>query len=289
MAINGVLCKFNFLCFEFKHKYKYTVFNSTHGVNPSLLLLSNMVSMMTVKLDYNNYLVWRHQIEVILEAYSMINFIEDNLEAPDPLLKDSSGNYTTEANLEYIQWRNREQTLFTFINSTLSPSILALTVVAVCFDEEELIHLALEALPPKYDAFCYAIRTRSDVVTLEELNTLLNAEERSIKKRRRGKNSDNRGRGNGRGNSNGQFSVGQPNQFTTGQSQFFGQSYNGQEGQRPVCQNCGKNGHTALDCYHRMNFAYQGRRPPAKLASMAASSMDAHSGPPSNQNWLTDI
>ena len=61
---------------------------STHGVNPSTLL-SNMV---TVKLDYNNYLVWRHQIEVILEAYSMINFIEDNLEAPDPLLKDSSGN-----------------------------------------------------------------------------------------------------------------------------------------------------------------------------------------------------
>ena len=28
-----------------------------HGVNPSLLLLSNMVNMMTVKLDYNNYLV----------------------------------------------------------------------------------------------------------------------------------------------------------------------------------------------------------------------------------------
>uniref|UniRef100_A0A7N2LE27 Retrotransposon Copia-like N-terminal domain-containing protein n=1 Tax=Quercus lobata TaxID=97700 RepID=A0A7N2LE27_QUELO len=174
---------------------------STHGVNPSLLLLSNMASMMTVKLDYNNYLVWRHQIEVILEAYSIINFIEDNLEAPNPLLKDSSGKYTTEANSDYIQWRNCGQALFTFINSTLSPSILALTV--------------------EYDAFCSAIRSRSDVVTLEEMNTLLNAEERSIKK--------------------------------------------------------------------RMNFAYQGRHPPAKLASMAASSMDAHLGPPSNQNWLTDI
>ena len=101
---------------------------STHGVNPLLLLLFNMASMMTVKLDYNNYLVWRHQIEVILEAYSMINFIEDNLEAPNPFLKDSSGNYTTEANPEYTQRRNREQALFTFINFTLSPSILALTV-----------------------------------------------------------------------------------------------------------------------------------------------------------------
>ncbi|KAK9984565.1 hypothetical protein SO802_034090 [Lithocarpus litseifolius] len=97
--------------------------------------------------------------------------------------------------------------------------------------------------------------------------------------RGRGRNGNNRGRGNGRGNNNGQFSGGQSTQFPNGQSQFFGHSYNGQgqflpsqsqsksnfqQGQRPVCQICGKNGHTALDCYHRMNFAYQGRHPPAK-------------------------
>lgn len=64
---------------------------SNHGINPSLLLLSNMASMMTMKLDYNNYLVWRHQIEVILEAYSLINFIEDSNGAPDPFMKDSLG------------------------------------------------------------------------------------------------------------------------------------------------------------------------------------------------------
>ena len=75
---------------------------STHGVNPLLLLLSNMANMMTLKLDYNNYLVWRHQIKVILEAYSIINFIKDNLEALDPFLKDSSGNYITKANPEFI-------------------------------------------------------------------------------------------------------------------------------------------------------------------------------------------
>lgn len=36
-----------------------------------------------------------------------------------------------------------------------------LGVVAVCVDEEELIHLALEALPSKYDVFCSAICTRN--------------------------------------------------------------------------------------------------------------------------------
>ena len=78
-----------------------------HGVNPSLLLLSNMANMVTVKLDYNNYMVWRHQIEVILVAYSMINFIDDDDHALDPFLKDSSGNFTTKANLEFFQWKSR--------------------------------------------------------------------------------------------------------------------------------------------------------------------------------------
>ena len=44
--------------------------------------------------------------------------------------------------------------------------------MAVCVDQEELIHLALEALPQEYDACCSAIQTRNDVVTLEELNTV---------------------------------------------------------------------------------------------------------------------
>ena len=41
-----------------------------------------------------------------------------------------------------------------------------LSFVAVVIDEEELIHLVLEALPQEYGAFCSAIRTRNDVFTL---------------------------------------------------------------------------------------------------------------------------
>ena len=57
-----------------------------------------------------------------------------------------------------------------------------LVAIVVCVDEEELIHLALEALASEYDAFCSEIRTRNDILTLEELNILLNAEERSNRK-----------------------------------------------------------------------------------------------------------
>ena len=245
-------------------------------VNPSLLLLSSMSSMMTVKLDFTNYIVWKHQISVILEAYAMIDFLDSSCVAPNSFLKDSTGNFIGESNPEYISWRSRKQAHFTFINSMLSPSVLALTVgqrsakavwivlenrfasvsrshvlslrnkllsikkgpesmdnffqrikeardrlssIAVLIDEEELIHLVLEALPNEYSAFCFAIRTCNDIVTIEELNTVLNEEERAIKKKSetrdtpmamflrsgfnqnttkgRGRNGNQRGRGRG--------------------------------------------------------------------------------------------
>ena len=77
-------------------------------VNPSFLLLSNMSSMMMVKLDFTNYIVWKHQIVVILEAYAKISFLDDSCVAPDPFLKDSSRSFTREPNLEYLNWKSRE-------------------------------------------------------------------------------------------------------------------------------------------------------------------------------------
>ena len=51
------------------------------------------------------------------------------------------------------------------------------------FLDEELLHITIDGLPSKYDSFSFAIWTRSDVLSIEELNILLNAEERVIKKR----------------------------------------------------------------------------------------------------------
>jgi hypothetical protein len=37
-----------------------------------------------------------------------------------------------------------------------------------------------------------------------------------------------------------------------------------------ACQICGRFNHTALDCYHRMDYVYQGRHPPPQLQAMVA-------------------
>ena len=150
-----------------------------------------------------------------------------------------------------------------------------MVAVSVFLDDEELLHIALDGLPSEYDSFSSAIRTRSDIFSVEELNTLLNAEERVIKKRinngsssltmamnmnfqsqnygfsnqrgRGGRYSNPRGRG-GRGNFNNH------NSFTNNNGGFTksgnsGQYFKPQNSQGPpsqpfsprmYCQICGK-------------------------------------------------
>lgn len=58
----------------------------------------------------------------------MIDILDEPIIAPNHYLKDLFGNFTTEINLSFISWKNREQAMFTYINSNLSPAILTLIV-----------------------------------------------------------------------------------------------------------------------------------------------------------------
>jgi TRAP-type mannitol/chloroaromatic compound transport system substrate-binding protein len=45
-------------------------------------------------------------------------------------------------------------------------------------------------------------------------------------------------------------------------------------------------GHYAIDCYHRMDFAYQGKNPTIKFAAMASASNLQHTQ--TTETWFTD-
>ena len=91
----------------------------------------------------------------------------------------------------------------------------------------------------------------------------------------------NRGRGKGGRGSNGQSSKFSPfNHFQQGQS-----NSGGPRSDRPICQICGKLGHLAVNCYYKMDYAYQGKHPPAKLAAMATTSNACFT---QDQPWLAD-
>jgi hypothetical protein len=198
--------------------------------------------------------------------------------------------------------------------------------VGVDIDDEELLHVILKGLPPEYDAFCSAMRTRDKSLSCEDLHVLLTSEEESKKNAKsiaqefqhmamaatnfRGpppitntplplfNGSWNRGHGGhspnyrGRGRGGSQFSRGgysnPPQGFTQPSSPFAPPGSS--PSQRPQCQICLKQGHTALDCFHRMNYAYQGRQPPAKLAAIASTNMSNafQSQQPSSQAFYPD-
>jgi len=84
--------------------------------------------MMIVKLDSTNYIVWKHQITMVLETYSMFDLLNEFQPIPNKFLKDLSGSITTIINPDFQIWKLKEKALLTFMSSTLSPSILALTV-----------------------------------------------------------------------------------------------------------------------------------------------------------------
>uniref|UniRef100_A0A2N9IFR0 Integrase catalytic domain-containing protein n=1 Tax=Fagus sylvatica TaxID=28930 RepID=A0A2N9IFR0_FAGSY len=279
--------------------------NTNTTMQAPLLLLSNMSNLMSVKLDSTNFIVWKHQLSSILKAYSMIDFVDGTIPSPNRFLTNAEGVLTTAVNPDFQLWNTRDQALLTLINSTLSPSVLSMVVG---HNSAQEVWKTLEH--------------RNEPVSFEEIMVLLQTEEQSIsdvsdsgkdlhsmalfasatannknsnsqssfyvnnsQSRGRGRNNNShRGRGGGRFNHNSQHQYTQnqyqPNPFTQGSSPLQQKS----DGSRPQCQICGKPGHQALDCYHRMDFAYQGRHPPAKLAAMASTSNGAQGG----DTWLTD-
>ena len=106
-----------------------TIATVTATQSPSpLLLLSNMSNLMSIKLDYTNYIPWRHRLITILEAYSFIEHIDGSTSQPIQYLLDAQGNLTSNVNLEFLTWRIKDKALLSLINSTLTPQVFSLVV-----------------------------------------------------------------------------------------------------------------------------------------------------------------
>ena len=99
--------------------------SSTHTTpSPSLLLLlSNMSNLMSIKLDYTKYIPWKHQLIMILEAYSLIEHIDGTTLKPSPFVLNATGNPTSVVNPEFQSWNIKDKALRSLINSTLTPQV----------------------------------------------------------------------------------------------------------------------------------------------------------------------
>jgi transposase InsO family protein len=79
------------------------------------------------------------------------------------------------------------------------------------------------------------------------------------------------------------FSHQQTRQHAPPRASPAGPLQSGSAAPRAPCQICGKTSHQALDCYHRMDYTFQGRHPPSQLAAMISQNNSLM-----DDNWYAD-
>ena len=102
--------------------------NLSSPIQSPLLLLSNMSNLMSIKLDYANYIPWKHQLITILEAYSLVEHIDGTTQKPLPFVLDSIGSPNSVVNPEFQAWKIKDKALLSLINPTLTPQVFSLVV-----------------------------------------------------------------------------------------------------------------------------------------------------------------
>uniref|UniRef100_A0A2N9HHW9 Integrase catalytic domain-containing protein n=1 Tax=Fagus sylvatica TaxID=28930 RepID=A0A2N9HHW9_FAGSY len=255
-----------------------------------LLLLNNMSNLMSIKLDSMNYMLWKLQISAILDAYSMIEHLDGSTQQPRQFVINEDGVQVL--NPAFLIWRKKDKALLTLLLSTLSSPVLAMVVGTTtaqevwnrleekftCTARANVLNLKLELQDPLTNSALAMFVSNN-----HKPNNGFNGGQGY--NRGRGRNSFNRGRG-GRSFTaypTPQIQSSQPSNLNSQAQSSFGSQG---KTERPTCQICWKIGHYAIDCYHRMDFAYQGKNPPTKLAAMANASNLQYTH--NSETWLTD-
>ncbi|PKU65522.1 Retrovirus-related Pol polyprotein from transposon TNT 1-94 [Dendrobium catenatum] len=142
-------------------------------------------------------------------------------------------------------------------------------------DNEDIILYILNGLPPQYQAFKTAIRTMLTPITLDQLYPLLLSEEINI--------ASDASRNPSMGDSNlALFSSRGRGRRNRGRSSQPSGSTSRQSGPPVTCQICLKKGHSASDCWHRLNAQYVPSASAQQSKAMIAASDNSH------DNWFLD-
>lgn len=111
------------------------------AIPPALAFLgSNFQSLVTIKLDSTNYLLWKTQIRNALRANGFFDFLDGSNQAPAPYITDASNNRVF--NPEYSKWCLIDSQLLSCLTATLSATTLPLVLG---FDHSYQVWQSLES------------------------------------------------------------------------------------------------------------------------------------------------
>ncbi|KAF8405029.1 hypothetical protein HHK36_009925 [Tetracentron sinense] len=88
--------------------------SSTIDVAQLTKSLSTLINLISVKLTDQNYLLWKRQFIPLLNGYNLMGYLDDSNPQPSP----------TTSPLEFLQWKQVDQLLMSWLFSTITEAIL---------------------------------------------------------------------------------------------------------------------------------------------------------------------
>ncbi|KAL5842030.1 hypothetical protein ACOSQ3_012633 [Xanthoceras sorbifolium] len=80
-----------------------------------------------LKLDQENYVIWKSQVLPAIRAYDLEDFILGESTSPPKFVEtinEESGEVTQTVNIDFLQWKKTDQLLVCWLRSTLSPTVI---------------------------------------------------------------------------------------------------------------------------------------------------------------------
>ncbi|KAA8529815.1 hypothetical protein F0562_034328 [Nyssa sinensis] len=99
--------------------------NFIMALDPLQFLISNLNSIVTIKLDSTNYLTWKAQISAALDVYDLLGYVDGSIPMPSEQIEVTVGDAAQRvANPRFTEWKRADRHLRSAINATIHPSLL---------------------------------------------------------------------------------------------------------------------------------------------------------------------
>lgn len=90
---------------------------------PSLaFLVSNFHSLVNIKLDGSNFLLWKTQVKNVLNANGFLGYVDGTVVCPSTQIRNSTGEMVT--NLDFALWKLIDSQLLACLTASLSQTTL---------------------------------------------------------------------------------------------------------------------------------------------------------------------
>ena len=97
--------------------------NSSSSSSTPPFSIPSIAHLISIKLDRSNYLLWVSQFLPVLRSHDLLGIVDGIETCPTKLVKNSKGEDII--NPEFTIWNKKDQYLLSWLNATLSNSVLS--------------------------------------------------------------------------------------------------------------------------------------------------------------------